>query len=209
MIRGDFWLDPINGAIVEDELRRIEQRMYADDWKDARARVGENATAFDLARTSAQRRADALVEMATRSGTAPQGGRRPEPLFTVLVGYETFAGAMCELNNGTVVSPSSLLPWVDQAWIERAVFDGPSRIIDLGAHKRLFKDATRRAVQIRDRQCFDPSCDTPSEQCQIDHIQPWAAGGTTTQDNGRPACDYHNRHRNGEDGRGRPPPNGP
>ncbi len=42
----------------------------------------------ELARTSGQRRADALVEMATRSRTAPAEGIRPAPLFSVFVSYE-------------------------------------------------------------------------------------------------------------------------
>ena len=64
----------------------------------------------ELARTSAQRRADALVEMATRSRTAPAEGIRPAPLFTVFVGYETLHGRICELENGTVLAPSALSP---------------------------------------------------------------------------------------------------
>ena len=62
-------------------------------------------------------------------------------------------------------------------------------------HRRLFSGATRRAVEVRDRECFDPTGDVPADQCQIDHVRPWAEGGLTTQANGRPACAYHNRHR--------------
>ena len=49
----------------------------------------------DLRRTPAQRRADALVEMARRSAALREQARPAEPLFTVLVGYETFAGRIC------------------------------------------------------------------------------------------------------------------
>ncbi|MGI9033542.1 MAG: HNH endonuclease [Acidimicrobiales bacterium] len=35
----------------------------------------------------------------------------------------------------------------------------------------------------------------PAHECDIDHIQPFAAGGPTTRANGRPACSFHNRHR--------------
>ena len=150
----------------------------------------------DLGRSPAQRRADALVEMARRAGTARADGRRPEPLFTVLVGYETFAGRICELSNGTVVSPGSLLPWLDEAWVERVVFSGPSRVMDVGVTRRLFHGATRRAVEVRDRECFHLFCDLPADQCQIDHIQPWSAGGPKVVANGRAACGFHNRGRN-------------
>ncbi|MDQ3462550.1 MAG: hypothetical protein M3471_05900, partial [Actinomycetota bacterium] len=87
-------------------------------------------------RTPAQRRADALVEMARRAGSAPADGRRPEPLFTVLVGYESFDGRICQLANGSVVSPGSLVPWLDSAWVERVVFESPSRVIDGGLRER-------------------------------------------------------------------------
>ena len=55
--------------------------------------------------------------------------------------------------------------------------------------------ATRRAVLVRDRECFHELCDIPAEDCQVDHIEPWAAGGLTVEANGRPACAFHNRAR--------------
>jgi hypothetical protein len=127
--------------------------------------------------------------------TAPKDGRRPEPLFTVLVDYETFSGRVCELANGTVVAPGALLPWLDGAYIERVVFDGPSRVIDVGVTRRLFTGATRRAIEVRDRECFQDFCDEPADRCQADHVEPYAWGGRTTQENGRLACGHHNRKR--------------
>ncbi|MDQ6724700.1 MAG: HNH endonuclease, partial [Actinomycetota bacterium] len=191
----DGLFDPIDGSIVAAALQRIEDELFAGDWVDAKARIGEEVCAADLSRTPAQRRADALVEMARRAGAMPAGSRKPEPLFTVFVGYETFAGRLCELANGTVVSPGSLGRWLDGAWVERVVFDGPNRIRNVGARRRLLTGATKRAVELRDRECFHESCDTPAEACQIDHVQPWAAGGPTVEDNGRAACGFHKRDR--------------
>src|SRR5262249_33586811 len=105
----DGRLDPISGAIVADVLRRVEKEVFDLDWADAQVATGEGACEKELGRTSAQRRADALVELATRAGGMPPGGRRPEPLFTVLVGYETFAGRVRELADGTVVTPGGLV----------------------------------------------------------------------------------------------------
>jgi 5-methylcytosine-specific restriction endonuclease McrA len=79
--------------------------------------------------------------------------------------------------------------------VERVVFDGPSRVIDVGVHRRLFEGATRRAVQLRDRECFHETCDIPAEHCDVDHVVPWAEGGPTVQENGRVACGFHNRNR--------------
>ncbi len=197
---GDVLLDPIGGSVVYDTLHAIEKELFEADWAAARGRLGREPAVHELGRTAAQRRADALVEMATRARTAPRDGRRPAPLFSVLVGYETLAGRVCELAGGTVVTPGSLVGWLDEAYVERVVFDGPSRVIDVGAQRRLFDGATRRAVEVRDRgRCSHPGCDD-TDDLQVDHVQPWSAGGPTIQSNGRLACGHHNRARS------RPPP---
>ena len=109
---GGMWFgkvtgDPIGGTIVHDEVARLEQQLYHQEQREGA-----------ITRTGAQRRFDALVEMATRSRTAPAQGKRPAPLFTVLVGYETFHGRICELTNGTVIAPGALVRWLDEAYVE-------------------------------------------------------------------------------------------
>ncbi len=149
---GEFVLDPIAGAAVSHQLDRICDELFRADRAADRADAGPGVevTTVDVnrVRSPAQRRADALVEMARRAGTAPADGRRPAPRFTVFVGYETLAGRICEPADGTVVTPASLLSWLDQAYIERIVFAGPSRVIDAGAHRRVFDGATRRAIEV-------------------------------------------------------------
>ncbi len=202
---GQMTLDPISGAIVSNELNRLEREMFESDCAEARQRLGRTARLDELARTSAQRRADALVEMATRSASAPAEGIRPAPLFSVFVGYETMYGRICELENATVLAPSALTPWLDSAYLERAIFSLGNRV-DVSARARLFSGGTRRAIELRDRMCTHPYCYEPAENCQGDHIQPWAAGGPTTQENGRLLCGFHNRLRNQRQQRQRPPP---
>jgi len=85
----DGRLTVLGTATVGGALERIEHELYLADLAEARARVGDGATAADLARTPAQRRHDALVEMATRAVTAPADGKRPRPLVSVVVGHET------------------------------------------------------------------------------------------------------------------------
>jgi Domain of unknown function (DUF222)/HNH endonuclease len=197
---GKMNLDPIAGSIVSAELERIEGLLFEADWADARRRLGREPQVTDLARTPGQRRADALVEMATRSRTCPADGRRPVPLYTVLVGWETLHGRICQLEDGTVVPPGSLLGGLGVADLERVVF-APGRRVEVSRSNRLFTGATRRAIEVRDQECAHPFCDVPSPSCQVDHIQPWAAGGPTTQENGRLLCGDHNRMRHQ-----RPPP---
>jgi hypothetical protein len=206
---GQMNLDPLNGAIVSGELNRLEHDLFEADCAEAKERLGRTARIDELARTSGQRRADALVEMATRSRTAPADGIRPAPLFSVLVGYETLHGRICELENGTVLPPSALSPWMDSAYFERAIFSLGNRI-DVSVRSRFFTGGTRRAIELRDRICTHPHCYEPAESCQVDHIRTYASGGLTTQENGRLLCGFHNRLRNqreqGGEQRERPPP---
>ncbi|HXZ62731.1 MAG TPA: DUF222 domain-containing protein, partial [Acidimicrobiales bacterium] len=200
---GQMTLDPISGSIVAGELNRLEHELFEVDCAEARERLGRTPRLDELARTSGQRRADALVEMATRSRTAPLEGTRPAPLFSVFVGYETLHGRICELENGTVVAPSALDPWIGSAYFERAIFRLGNRI-DVSVRARLFSGGTRRAIELRDRMCTHPYCYEPAEYCEGDHIEPWSQGGPTTQENGRLLCGFHNRLRNQQQGRRTP-----
>jgi hypothetical protein len=202
----DMWLghmtmDPLSGAEVADELGRLEHELFEADWARAKEGLGQEPSASDLERTPGQRRCDALVEMARRSRTAPANGRRPAPLLTVLVDFPTLQGRVCELANGTVISPGALLPLLDEAFIERAVHR-PDNRVEVSETARLFTGATRRAIEVRDRACTHPYCDG-SRRCEVDHIIPYVDGGPTTQENGRLLCGFHNRLRNQ-----RPPPPG-
>ncbi len=179
-------LGPVGGAVFLNELDRLERVLFLADQRDG------------TTRTAAQRRAAALVTMAQRSATSPAGGRRPKPLFTVLLGDHSFA-QLCELANGTVITPRDLVPWLGDAELETVLFDGPSTVISV-SHRRSFTGALRRAVEVRDRHCQHPAgCDQPADRCDIDHIVPYAQGGSTSQFNGRPECTTHNRHRDKHD----------
>lgn len=191
-------LDPVGGSAFCDELERLEHQLYLDDKHTGRKR------------TIRQRRADALVEMANRSRTAQPGGLRPRPLITVLIGEQAFT-RVCETAEGVVVTPGQVVAHLGDADIERIVFDGPSRVIDV-SHRRRFTGALRRAIEVRDGHCQHPSgCDIPAKYCDADHITTPHHGGDTSQDNGRLLCPTHNRHpgKRNPKRRGRKPPRPP
>ena len=73
----DGWLDPINGTIIANELQRREQALFEVDWREARHRLRREPCFGELRRTAKQRRADALVEMARRSGRTRRRHTRP------------------------------------------------------------------------------------------------------------------------------------
>jgi hypothetical protein len=128
----DGVLDAVGGAILTNELHRLEHDLYLADQRDG------------TLRSPAARRAGALVAMAQRSAI-PGPGRAPRPLFTVLVGDRAFT-ELCELTNGTVITPGQLTPWLDTAVLETILFDGPSTVVSV-SHRRAFTGAVRRAVE--------------------------------------------------------------
>ena len=69
------------------------------------------------------------------------------------------------------------------------------RVVDLGRRSRFFTGALRRAIQLRDRHCTHPGCDTPADDCDVDHRVPYAKGGRTDQSNGGLKCPHHNRYK--------------
>jgi len=199
MFLGKMTLDAIGGTIVAGTLASVERELYEAERAELRQRLGREPLEVEM-RTPGQRGADALVEMAIRARTAPADGRRPAPLFSVFVGYETLHGRICELAGGAALAPGALLGWLDQAYLERAVF-GPDARVEVSQTQRLFTGATRRAVELRDRQCMHPFCDQPIDRCQVDHIVAFEDGGPTTQANGQLYCGFHNRLK-----QRRPPP---
>jgi hypothetical protein len=146
--------------------------------------------------------------MATRSASTPANSRRPKPLFTVLLGDTTFAH-LCELANGTVLTPAQLGPWLDTAELETVLFDGPMTVLGV-SRRRSFAGALRRAIEVRDRHCQHPAgCDIPAPDCDIDHIVPRHQGGPTSQFNGRLECTTHNRRHDLHDHHATPYPTRP
>lgn len=197
-VRLDGDLDRVGGEVFARELDRLAKELFEEDLAEARARLGVDDPPLDqLRRTAAQRRADALVRMAERSAAKAPGATEPRVLLHVLAGTEAVE-RMCQLSNGTVLTPGEVLPLLVKADVERVVFGSPSKVIDVGQRQRFFTGATRTAVQLRDLTCTQPTCQVPFDQCEVDHIEPYAAGGSTTQANGRCRCKFH--HRRARDG---------
>ena len=113
----DGVLDPVGGEIFKSELDRLGEQLRLHDLRDG------------VERTPQQRRADALVEMAMRSATAPADGLRPRPLLTVTIGIDPF-NHLCQTAAGTVIAPGLVLPYLCDADIERIVYDPPNRRIE-------------------------------------------------------------------------------
>jgi Domain of unknown function (DUF222) len=164
-------------------------------------------------RTPAQRRADALVEMARRTldrGDLPtSGGERPHLNVSVeLTTLEERAGA-----------PAAELGWSEQpisgeaarrlacdAGVSRVITKGRSEPLDVGRRTRVVPAALRRAVIARDKHCTAPGCDRPWEWCDAHHDIHWIDGGPTALGNLRLLCHVHHPDEHERRHRDRSPP---
>ncbi len=73
----DGLLSPLGRAAVATALARIEQELFDADWAQARAEHGDQTCSAHITRTPAQRRHDALVEMAHRAWPPPPTAGAP------------------------------------------------------------------------------------------------------------------------------------
>jgi hypothetical protein len=176
VFRLDGQLDPDGGAALQTALDSLMSPPAADD-----------------ERTPAQRRADALTEMARRqldSGGLPEvGGQKPHLMVTVEMATLTkepgsraaeleWAQPIPAETARRIACDCSLTPIVDgEAQITSRVVPGP----------------TRRALVARDKGCRIPGCDMPAAWTDAHHIQHWADGGSHKLFNLILLCRRHHR----------------
>ena len=149
-------------------------------------------------RPAAQRRADALVELARRAlakGDLPtmHGGQRPTIVVTTtLETLRDHIGA-ATLTTGEALTPAASRRIACDAGIIPAVLGGASQPLDLGRSTRTISPALYRALVIRDKCCAFPLCNRPPEWTEAHHIKHWADGGRTALTNLVLLCAHHHQ----------------
>jgi hypothetical protein len=145
-------------------------------------------------RSPAQRRADALIDLARRqldSGTLPEtGGLKPH--ITVQVQMTTLAkepGApAAEMEWSQTPIPAETARRIACDCVVTPVVDGEPH-----ATSRVVPGAMRRVLAARDKHCRFPGCDVPPAWTDAHHIQHWADGGPTKLFNLILMCRRHHR----------------
>ena len=66
-------------------------------------------------------------------------------------------------------------------------------VIDVGRSRYRPPAGLADLVRARDHSCVYPTCQTPAQRCDIDHLTPWGQGGTTSLDNLVTLCQAHHR----------------
>ena len=66
-------------------------------------------------------------------------------------------------------------------------------VVDVGRSRYRPPAGLADLVRARDQACVFPTCQTPAERCDIDHLTAWSQGGTTSLDNLVVLCEAHHR----------------
>jgi hypothetical protein len=151
-------------------------------------------------RSTQQRRADALVELAFRAAQAQrlprQGGQRPHlVLRTTLAALRGDPGEPAPELTGVGAIPLATAQRIAcDAAVSEVVMSPVGHPLDAGRTRRTASPAQRRALVARDRGCCFPSCDRPPEWCDAHHLlRDWGQGGQTNVGDMGLVCRTHHR----------------
>jgi hypothetical protein len=200
-------LAELAGCEFNEILAWFLQAEWEADWADARDRHGDQATTAHLARTQAQRTADALLAMARAAASTPPGSRPPRPTVNILYDTESFEAhlrgetpdprrsrdVVIRTSTGRRLHPDDAVNAALIGHIRRVVIDTAGTVIDLGRRRRLFTGAARDAVMLLTTTCAWIGCTRPTAWCHADHSLEWNAHGPTVPRNGQPLCPSHHR----------------
>jgi hypothetical protein len=153
-------------------------------------------------RSSPQRRADALVDLARRALDAGElpvtGGQRPH--LSVVVEGRALAdgrGAAALPWTGAAVPVITVLRWGCDARLlpvwGAATRGGGWTPLALGRSARTVSPGQVKALQVRDGGCVHPGCSRSAAYCDAHHVRHWADGGRTDLGNLVLLCRHHHR----------------
>jgi hypothetical protein len=180
---GVFDLDDVGGEKVATALEALS---------------AASRCAGDL-RTAAQRRGDALVQLADlalASGRLPML-RTVKPHVIVTIGVEdlvdpaTNPGAARTGMDGRISAATARRLACDSR-ISRMLVTADGLPLDVGRDERVVPPHLRRAVVERDRHCVFAGCEAPHWFCDVHHLLEWLADdGDTSLDNSGLLCERH------------------
>ena len=223
-------VDP-DGAMAKHDDNYLRRRLHMselldgmvalDGLLDSEAAATLNAalapflvpTSDDI-RTTPQRRADGLTELARlaldTSSVAELGKEQPHLTLLSTLELSTLAPQSVADPDRPAIAPSFLassgtaLPGepVPPAVIDRlgcdatlrlSLLGGEGEVLFLGRRQRLFSSAQRHAMAIRDGGCRFPGCTLPAAFTDAHHIIGWREGGPSDVTNGLLLCRFHHR----------------
>jgi hypothetical protein len=155
-------------------------------------------------RSNGQRRAEALVELASRAASASaakkDGPAESSSTVFVTVGldelrkHEGAGEVLASSASGTLIGIETLRKMCCDADLIPVVLGTDSEALDLGRVERLFTRAQRRAIWHRDRTCTFPGCTAPGGWTRVHHVRHWVDGGLSDLDNAALLCQRHHTY---------------
>ena len=205
------------GVVMGEIFDKFVDAEFRSDWDDAKQLHGDDTCAQLLARTDAQRRADALQKIFEAAANAPLDGDPIDVIVNLVCDQATFEAAatamaggtpppdppagtkrFCRTVDGTPIDPRDAVTAAIIGHVRRVVVAADGVIINMGRKTRLFKGNPRVAAMIQnglDNQgrCTWPGC--RRRHLQVDHATEWSGAnhGRTDIGNANGGCGHHNR----------------
>jgi DNA-binding transcriptional ArsR family regulator len=177
--------------VDDDDLARGTLFEIGDD--------GETRSVFTDPRTRDQRHfdvLDGLVRAGVRATGTESGGMRSTARISVVVTLDDL------LSGRGVAWLEAVDEPISAAAVQELVCSNGMAVTILGRHgeplyqgddERLFTEAQKRALAVRDGGCLWPGCRVPAGQCDAHHVIEASRGGPTDIDNGVLLCSRHHR----------------
>jgi hypothetical protein len=120
---------------------------------------------------------------------------RTAATLVVTITEETLRGALsvAHLDTDAELSAGEARRLACGAGLIPAVLGGASQPLDLGRAARLFNEAQRTAIGLRQQTCAAEGCDRPFAWTELHHLDGWAEGGKTDLDNAVGVCHFHHQ----------------
>ena len=177
--------DPLNGAASQDGRRSLPTTTSSRSLPTADGRTLPGSSRRSLPEPDPA----APASQATASFTAA-----PIPQATASL---CAAGGVAQVRIGarSAVVPA-LTAWALAAggtWRRLVTDPASGTVVDVGRTRYRPPAGLADLVRARDRACVFPTCQTPAERCDIDHLTAWSQGGTTSLNNLTTLCQAHHR----------------
>jgi len=200
----------LDGSRFNEILLAYIEAEFAKDWARAERSHGNDTCMDHLDRTPAQRRADALVQMAEDAAQSDKPSAPAERIHNIISDAESVEEMIrrmvnaparmldpdryqiCDIDGHPIDLGEAFADMLVSSF-RRVVQNAQGVVIDMSKPTRLFRGLARLGVKLTTTECYWPGCHVPTSRCQIDHLRPAARGGPTSQLNGLPCCKRHNR----------------
>lgn len=178
MYRGEFELEPVAGAEVKALFDRLSHPRRLD--RGVRRTFGHpvhGERAYAEARRSRERNAAEGFAQLLRAGASVNphrvlGDRRPAVHLVVnAASLERGRGSGALEGHSDRVPLATTVAGLCEGYLP-VRFDGGA-VLDLGRDERLFSEAQKAAMAVRDGGCRDPECDRPPSWTEAHHIDHW------------------------------------